>query len=82
MDIAEFLLGAGADVHARSLGQTSLHIAAGKGYLELAQLLLDHGADINALATVRGASVTPLALAEQSKQEKMAALLKQRGGRS
>jgi ankyrin repeat protein len=82
VEIAEFLLGAGADIHARSLGQTSLHIAAGKGYLELAQLFLDHGADINAIATVRGASVTPLALAEQAKQEKMAALLKQRGARS
>jgi uncharacterized protein len=82
VEIAEFLLSAGADVHARSLGQTSLHIAAGKGYVELAQLFLDHGADINATATVRGASVTPLALAEQAKQEKMAALLKQRGGRS
>jgi ankyrin repeat protein len=82
VEIAEFLLNAGADVHARSLGQTSLHIAAGKGYVELAQLFLDHGADINAIATVRGASVTPLTLAEQAKQEKMAALLRQRGARS
>jgi ankyrin repeat protein len=82
VEIAEFLLGAGADVHARSLGQTSLHTAAGKGYLDLAQLFLDHGADINAVATVRGASVTPLTLAEQAKQEKMAALLKQRGAHS
>jgi ankyrin repeat protein len=81
-EIAEFLLSAGADIHGRSLGQTSLHIAAGKGYLELAQLFLDHGADVNAIATVRGTSVTPLALAEQAKQEKMAALLKQRGARS
>jgi ankyrin repeat protein len=81
VEIAELLLGAGADVHARSLGQTSLHIAAGKGYVELAQLFLDHGADVNAAANIRGASLTPLALAEQSKQEKMATLLKQRGGR-
>jgi hypothetical protein len=50
--------------------------------VELAQLFLDHGADINAAANIRGASVTPLALAEQSKQEKMAALLKQRGAHS
>jgi len=82
VEIAQFLLSAGADIHARSLGQTPLHIAAGKGYVELAQLFLDHGADINAVATVRGASLTPLALAEQAKQEKMAALLKQRGARS
>ena len=82
LEIAELLLGAGADVHARSLGQTSLHIAASKGHVELAQLFLDHGADINATANVRGASLTPLAVAVQAKQEKMAALLKQRGGRS
>jgi ankyrin repeat protein len=82
VEIAEFLLGAGADVHARSLGQTSLHIAASKGHVELAQLFLDHGADINATANVRGASLTPLAVAVQAKQEKMTALLKERGGRS
>lgn len=81
VEIAEFLLGAGADVHARSLGQTSLHIAASKGYLELAQLFLGHGADVNAAATVRGASLTPLALAVQAKQEKMATMLRDRGGR-
>jgi ankyrin repeat protein len=82
VEIAELLLGAGADIHARSLGQTSLHIAAGKGDVELAQIFLDHGADINAAANIRGVSVTPLALAEQSKQDKMATLLKQRGAHS
>jgi ankyrin repeat protein len=82
LEIAEFLLDSGADIHARSLGQTTLHFAAGKGYLELAELFLDHGADINAVAKVRGASLTPLAVAVQAKQEKMAALLKQRGGRA
>jgi ankyrin repeat protein len=82
VEIADFLLGAGVDVHARSLGQTSLHIAASKGHLELAQLFLDHGADVNALAKVRGASLTPLAVAVQAKHEKMAALLKERGGRA
>ena len=82
LEIAELLLGAGADVHARSLGQTSLHIAASKGHVELAQLFLDHGADINAIANVRGASLTPLAVAVQAKHEKMATLLKERGGRS
>jgi ankyrin repeat protein len=82
VEIAEFLLDSGADIHARSLGQTSLHIAAGKGYLELAELFLDRGADVNAVAKVRGASLTPLAVAVQAKQEKMAALLKERGGRA
>jgi len=82
VEIAEFLLDQGVDIHARSLGQTSLHIAASKGYLELAELFLDHGAEVNAVANVRGASLTPLALAVQTKHEKVAALLKERGGRS
>jgi ankyrin repeat protein len=82
VEIAEFLLGSGADIHARSLGLTSLHFAANKGHLELAQLFLDHGADVNAVGNVRGASLTPLGLAVQTKHEKMAALLKERGGRS
>ncbi len=82
VEIAEFLLGAGADVHSRSLGQTTLHIAAGKGHLDLARLFLDHGADVNAVAKVRGAPVTPLAFAVQAKHEKMAELLKERGGRA
>jgi len=82
VEIAEFLLGAGADIHARSLGLTALHFAANKGHLELAQLFLDHGADVNAAGKAQGVPVTPLALAEKSKHEKMAALLKERGARS
>jgi len=81
-DIAEFLLAAGADVHARSLGQTTLHIAAAKGHLELAGLLLDHGADVNATAKVRGSDRTPLAVALETKQPRVADLLSARGGRS
>ena len=81
-DIAEFLLAAGADVHARSLGQTTLHIAAAKGHLELAGLLLDHGADVNATAKVRGSDRTPLAIAVETKQTRVADLLSARGGRS
>jgi uncharacterized protein len=82
VEIAEFLLGAGVDIHARSLGLTSLHFAANKGHVELAQLFLDRGADVNAIGRMRGTPLTPLALAVQAKQEKMAALLKERGGRS
>jgi len=81
-EIAEFLLEAGADVHARSLGQTTLHIAAAKGYVELARLLLDRGADVNATAKFRGGDRTPLAIAVEAKQARMANLLSGRGGRS
>jgi ankyrin repeat protein len=82
VEIAALLLGAGADVHARSLGQTTLHIAAAKGHVELAQLLLDRGADVNATAKVRGANRTPLAIALETKQTRMADLLSARGGRA
>ena len=82
VEIAGFLLDAGAHVHARSLGQTTLHIASSKGHVELARLLLDRGADVNATAKVRGSDRTPLAIAVETKQTRMAEFLKERGGRS
>ena len=82
-DIAQFLIDEGADVHARAFGQTILHLAASKGHVDLARLLLDRGADVNALAKVRKTDMmTPLAVALQAKQTKMADLLTSRGGRS
>jgi ankyrin repeat protein len=82
IDIADFLLNAGADVHTRSLGQTALHIAAGKGHVELAKVFLDHGADVNAVAKVQGTPLTPFALAVKAKRDKMADFLKEHGGRA
>lgn len=78
LSIAEQLLKAGADVNARGFGQTTLHIAAGKGHVELAALLIDHGADVSATAKVRGERLTALDLAKRNKQEKMQAFLKER----
>ncbi len=46
-ELADFLLRSGASVHARGLGGiTALHLAAGKGSIELAGVLLAHGADV------------------------------------
>ncbi|HYL78567.1 MAG TPA: ankyrin repeat domain-containing protein [Bryobacteraceae bacterium] len=82
VDLAEFLLDAGADVQARALGQTILHIAAAKGHVELAKTLLDHGADVNATAIMRATPVTPLAVAMQAKKATMVEFLKDHGGRA
>jgi hypothetical protein len=81
-EIADFLLRSGAAVHAKALGGlTTLHLAASKGYVELADVLLTHGADVNAVVKSRGEDLTPLAAALKAKRDKMAEFLKSRGGR-
>jgi ankyrin repeat protein len=81
VEIAEFLLKSGANVHATGLGLTTLHVAAAKGHIELAELLLAHGADVNSPGAQGGRMLTPLAMAARSKQSKMENFLKSRGGR-
>ena len=81
-EIAGLLLASGADVQARALGMTTLHIAATKGYVELAEVLLSHGADVNAVAQSRGETVTPLGVAMRSKRDEMAQFLRDHGGRA
>src|SRR5579871_1176792 len=81
-EIADDLLRAGASVHGKAFGITTLHIAARKGYVELAEVLLSHGADVNAAGVTNGATVTPLAMAQGAKQEGMVSFLKSRGGKA
>ena len=57
------------------------HLAAGRGHLELARILLEHGADVNAAAKSSNGPLTPLAIALRQKQASMAEFLKERGGR-
>lgn len=80
--IAELLLKAGANVHARCLGITPLHLAANKGYVDFGALLIEHGADVNLAVKLRDGMTTPLAMAVRAKQPKMEALLKQHGARA
>ncbi len=80
-EMAEILLKAGASVHGKALNLTTLHLAASKGQMDLATVLLDHGADVNAAVKARGKIVTPLDLAIQAKQSKMEQLLKDKGAR-
>jgi ankyrin repeat protein len=82
LDIAEFLLNSGVKLRARGLGLTTLHVAAMKGHIELAKLLLDRGADVNEPSRQKNGDVTPLAMAVHAKQEKMQQFLKERGGRA
>jgi ankyrin repeat protein len=77
--IAEILLKAGANVHARCLGITPLHLVANKGYVDIGALLIEHGADVNCAVKARDGMVTPLAMAIKAKQPKMEALLRQHG---
>ncbi len=58
-------------------GDTALHYAAYCGFERLASLLLDAGADVNALGSD---GCSPLAAAEEQEQAGMAALLRARGG--
>jgi ankyrin repeat protein len=81
IEIAEYLIKAGANVQASGLGLTTLHVAAAKGHIELAELLLAHGADVNSPGAQSGKAVTPLALATRAKQSKMEQFLQSRGGR-
>lgn len=80
LEAAAFLLDHGAAIEGRGLGQTALHFAARRGHCELAELLLDRGADVNAPSRSRLFPGTPLALALRLRQEAMARLLASRGG--
>jgi hypothetical protein len=82
-DLAGMLLEAGAKPNAFGFGQSPLHVAAGKGYLEVAALLIEHGADVNATPRSRkGPGPTPLAVATQRKQSKMVDFLISRGAKA
>jgi hypothetical protein len=81
-ELAELLLKAGAKVDGKALSLSTLHLAAMKGQLDLAIVLIDHGADVNEVVKTRGKMATPLDLAIQSKQPKMEQLLKDKGARS
>jgi ankyrin repeat protein len=81
--IADFLLRAGAAVDAPALGgMTTLHLAANKGYVELGEVLLAHGANVNAVTKSRGQEITPLTLAVRAKQARMIDFLKSKGARA
>jgi ankyrin repeat protein len=82
LEIARLLLDAGGDLNAHKRGQTALHWAARGGQVEMAELLLARGADVEArawLTTGERATTTPLALARQGGHAAMIDLLRRHG---
>jgi ankyrin repeat protein len=75
------LLKAGVGVNDNLNGRTALHWAAFFGGVEMARLLLDSGADVNAAQKTDTGTVTPLAVARQRTQKEVAELLEKRGGK-
>src|SRR5258706_9138555 len=80
VETAKVLLDAGHPGGSRGFGETTLHVSARRGHVDLAELLLEHGADINARSYQRSA-ITPLALAIKAEQEKMVEVLKSGGAK-
>lgn len=64
-DIAEMLIGMGADVHAQEVnGRTPLHEAANNGHLDVIDVLIRYGAKLD---TKDGQGMTPLMWGEISR---------------
>lgn len=84
LELAELLLARGAEVERQHyLGTTALHFAAAAGQLEMAALLLEHGADPGRVGRKHDAAGrTPLALARERGHDEVAALLRDRLSRS
>ncbi|KZV60588.1 ankyrin [Peniophora sp. CONT] len=76
LKVGSGLLDRDADVHAFVAGYTALHLASLMGHTRVVELLLDHGAAIDA-ATEDG--ITPLACAVSSHRLETVALLLARG---
>jgi ankyrin repeat protein len=77
-NIMQKLIDHGLDIHKPNwIGRTFLHVCANKGRIDTAKVLLDWGADINALDLEYGG--TPLAEAVRQNKQEMAIFLLNQG---
>ena len=78
LEVVLCLLEHGADVNAKDKadGETSLHLAVGRGHFEIVRMLLAHNADINARSFIR---FTPLHEASRHKRVDIVRLLLNHG---
>ena len=79
--MAELLAGYGVAVDQETMGTTTLHWCVRRRDHDLAQWLVEHGADPEAVGYKwNRAGKTPLALAEAAGHKKMTALLRDAAG--
>ena len=76
-DIVYILLSLGVNVNEKGIGFTSLHVACHKGNLYIAEILLENGADIDAI--VDSSNRTPLHIAIWNKNTSITKLLLKNG---
>lgn len=81
LEIARMLLDAGADPNAHRKGQTALHWAARGGQMQMAELLLARGAEVDVSARTPQGDFTPLAMALRAEKQDVADLLRRKGAK-
>ena len=76
-DIVKILLSLGVNVNEKGIGFTLLHVACEEGNLPIVELLLENGADIDAIS--KGANWTPLDVAVWKENTSITKLLLENG---
>ncbi len=82
LEMTQLLLDRGAKVEEQHyLGTTALHWACRRGPIELVELLIAHGADVNRVGRKFGEPESPLQTAQRGRDPKITKLLQEKGAR-